>query len=74
MQRSRIFWLLASASLLTGGTLGACSSSSGDTSFGQGDASTDGTVADSAADSGNPRDANGDSFVPPGSCPATTLS
>ena len=72
MQRSRIFLLIASASLWTGGSLGACSSSSGG-AFDQNDGSTDGTVADTGSDGGNPRDANGDTFVPPGSCPASTL-
>jgi hypothetical protein len=73
LKRSRFFWLLASASLLTGGTLGACSSSSSDGTIGQDDGGSDGTIGDGSNDGGNQRDGNGDAFVPPGSCPATTL-
>jgi hypothetical protein len=75
MRRSRFILLVASAGLLTGGALAACSSSSGDNTFDQTDSGTDATVADTGTDSAPPRDAStADVFVPPGSCPATTLA
>jgi hypothetical protein len=74
MHHTRLIVALASVSLLMGGALAACSSSSSsDDAANQNDASTDGTANDATSDSAL-RDSGPDTYVAPGSCPATTLA
>ncbi|MGH7286288.1 MAG: hypothetical protein ACRELY_32625, partial [Polyangiaceae bacterium] len=73
--RSRTFWLVAAASMMSSGMIGACSSSS-DNGF-INDAGSDGTFGDGSSDGsadGSNRDGSsgGDSSVT--TCPSITLS
>lgn len=75
MLRSRTFWLVATATLMSGGTIGACSSSS-DNGFAT-DAGSDGTFGDGSSDGSRDGSGGGDGSSGgdsgPTSCPSLTL-